>query len=142
MKRILLLLAIISIISIGTNSSLANDCSNTYKKCESPDKTFKISSSSRSIKLRKGKKARIILNAFAGKEYYFATYAKLKVGALQFKIVSPTNNKVLYDNSAEGLRDYKVFKVENTQKLFIEVSAPNWKSNNTYECAGFLIAYR
>ncbi len=140
MKKTLIVLLIgIFIISIVT---YANDCNNTYKKCKSPDKSFKLSSSSRSIKLRKGKKARIVLNAFGGKEYYFSTYSKPKVGSIQFKVVSSLSNKVLYDNSAEGLIDHKQFIVKNTQKLYIEIFAPNWQSTNSYECAGFKIAYR
>ncbi|MGQ1783918.1 MULTISPECIES: hypothetical protein [unclassified Saccharicrinis] len=142
MKRILFLIALVSGLNVGTNTSLANVCSNTYKKCQYPDKSFQISSSSRSIKLRKGKKARIVLNALGGKEYYFSTYPKPKVGALQFKIINTNGNKVLYDNASEGLIDHKTFGVENTQKLFIEIFAPNWKSNNTYECSGFMIGYR
>lgn len=133
---------LVGILSFAGALANADDCSNTYKKCKSPDKSHTLSTSSRSIKLRRGKKVAIVLNVFGGKEYFFSTYLKPKVGVLQFKIISPTNNKVLYDNAAEGLCDSKVFKVESTQKLLIEVSAPNWQSPNTYECAGFKIAYK
>ncbi len=142
MKKKYFWIILIGIISFAGALTYANDCSNTYKKCKSPDKSYTLSTSSRSIKLRRGKKVAVMLNVFGGKEYFFSTYSKPKVGVLQFKIISPTNHKVLYDNAAEGLCDSKVFKVDNTQKLLIEVSAPNWQSANTYECAGFKIAYK
>jgi len=121
---------------------LGNDCNNTFKKCKSPDQSYKISSSSRSIRLTRGKKARVVLNAYGGRAYYFSLYAKPKVGMLQFRIINSLDNKILYDNSTEALVDHKTIKLESTQKLFIEVVAPNWKSDKNYECAGFKVAYK
>jgi hypothetical protein len=142
MKKLFILALLICSEIIISNIIYANDCNNTFKKCKNPDKTYRISPSSRSIKMRKGKKTRITLNAYAGKKYYFSTYSKGKVGVLQFRILNTSNNKILYDNATEGLIDYKFFKVENTQKLLIEVMAPNWRSNNTFECVGVKIAYK
>lgn len=142
MNKKIIWIIFLSIVGFASAIAYANDCANTYKKCKSPDKSYTLSTSSRSIKLRRGKKVAVVLNVLGGKEYFFSTYSKPKVGVLQFKIISPTNNKVLYDNAAEGLCDSKVFKIDHTQKLLIEVSAPNWQSPNTYECAGFKIAYK
>ncbi|SMO37580.1 hypothetical protein SAMN06265379_101349 [Saccharicrinis carchari] len=142
MKKKIYSILLVGILSLTGTIADANGCSNTYKKCKSPDKSYTLSTSSRSIKMRRGRKVAIMLNVFGGKEYFFSTYSKPKMGVLQFKIISPINNKILYDNSAEGLCDTKVFKVDNTQKLLIEISAPNWQSSNTYECAGFKIAYK
>jgi hypothetical protein len=123
-------------------NGLGQDCSNTFKKCKNPDKSYKISASSRSIKMRKGRKSRIVLTAYQGREYYFSTYADRKAGKLQFRIVDSQSNKVLYDNSTEGLIGEKVFTTDNTTKLFIELFSPNWTSNNKIECVAFKIAYR
>ncbi len=133
----------IILIFIATQTILhGNDCNNTFKKCKSPDQTYKISSSSRSIKLTRGKKARVVLNAYGGRAYYFSLYARSKVGLLQFRIINSQNNQIIYDNSTEALVDNKTIKLESTQKLFIEVVAPNWKSDKNYECAGFKVAYK
>jgi len=140
MKRFVVMLLLFCLF--GFPLCVANDCTNTEKRCKNPDSTFKVSSTSRSIKMRKGKKVRIVLNAFGGREYFFSTYSKSKVGALQFRIINSSNNHILYDNATEGLIDNKIFKVESSQKLHIEVLAPNWRSLNSYECAGFKIAYR
>ncbi len=141
MKRIIVFLLLFNALNYISIVSYANDCTNTEKKCINPDKSFKISSSSRSIKMRKGKKVRIVLNAYGSKEYFFSTYSKAKVGNIQFKIIN-ANNQVLYDNSSEGLTDNKSVKIMNTQKLYLDLTIPNWKSDNLYECAGFKIAYR
>ncbi len=142
MKYLFIVIILICLPILSGTISFANDCVNMHKKCKNPDKSFKISSSSRSIKMRKGKKVRIILNAYGGREYFFSTYSKPKVGTLQFRIINSADNKILYDNSTEGLIDTKTFKVETTKKLFIEVLAPNWQSEKLYECAGFQIAYK
>ncbi|MBI9063405.1 MAG: hypothetical protein JEZ14_15590 [Marinilabiliaceae bacterium] len=120
----------------------AQDCSKLTKKCKNPDNSFKVSASSRGIKMRRGKRTRIVLNVYGGREYYFSTYSRPKVGKLQFRIVDATTLKVLYDNAIEGLIDEKKFIVSATQKLYIEIAAPNWKSDESYECAAFKIAYR
>lgn len=142
MKRFVAFFIVICLAYFVNPLTFANDCSNTEKKCKDPDKSFRLSSSSRSIKMRKGKKVRIVLNAYANREYFFSTYSKAKIGTLQFKIISSSNNQVLYDNSTEGLIDNKIIKMMNTKKLYLDLMIPNWKSDNIYECAGFKIAYR
>ncbi|TLX74053.1 hypothetical protein E9993_13205 [Labilibacter sediminis] len=142
MKKIASFIMLLGLICFTYAELNANDCSNMEKKCKDPAPDFQISATSRSMKMRKGKRVRIVLNAYGGREYFFSTYSKAKVGALQFRIINSANNHVLYDNATEGLADSKIFKVESSQKLHIEVLAPNWRSNNLYECAGFKIAYK
>jgi hypothetical protein len=92
--------------------------------------------------MRRGKKSRIVLNAYQNREYYFSAYAEKKAGKLQFRIIDAESNKILYDNSSDEMNDNKLFTVTATKKLYIELLAPNWMSKNTYECAAFKIAYR
>ena len=120
----------------------AQNCENTIKKCKTPDKSFKVSATSRSIKMRRGKKSRIVLNAYQNRVYYFSAYADKKAGRLQFRIIDAESNKILYDNSSEEMNDIKIFTVTATKKLYIELLTPNWMSKNDYECAAFKIAYR
>ena len=140
--RVLLSALFFCVLFFLSISVFSQDCSNAKNKCKNPDKSFKVSAASRSIKMRRGKKSRIVLNAYGGKEYFFSTYSRPKVGHLQFRIINSVTNKVLYDNSAEGLVSEKIFKMEATQKLYIEILAPNWTSKNAYECAAFKIASR
>lgn len=139
-------LFIFALLLIFTNSfhnySVAGDCANVHKKCRNPNKDYKISSYSRSFKMRQGKKTIIVLNAYGGRIYYFSTFAKSNVGNLQFRIINQSNSKILYDNSTEGLIDYKLFRVESTKKIIIEIMAPNWRSNDRFECAGFKVAHK
>jgi hypothetical protein len=92
--------------------------------------------------MRRGKKSRIVLNAYNGRDYYFSAYSTKKAGKLQFRIIDAVSNQIIYDNSIEDLIDHKHFKVSATKKLFIELFNPNWTSERKYECAAFMIAYR
>ncbi|MCT4647475.1 MAG: hypothetical protein N4A74_20985 [Carboxylicivirga sp.] len=139
LNRVILLCLIL--LASGVNIS-AQNCENTIKKCKTPDKSYKVSATSRSIKMRRGKKSRIVLNAYQNREYYFSAYAEKKAGKLQFRIIDAESNKILYDNSSDEMNDNKLFTVTATKKLYIELLAPNWMSKNTYECAAFKIAYR
>ena len=140
LKKILLIVLLLTIVPKVI--MVGNDCNKTHKKCKSPDSSFEISSSSRPIKLYKGKKARVALNVYGGRTYFFSFYSKPKVGSLHFKITNPNSNKIIYDNSTEALTDHKTFKFKSTQKLYIEITAPNWKSDKRYECSGIKIAYK
>jgi len=120
----------------------AQNCENTIKKCKNPDKSYKVSATSRSLKMRRGKKSRIVLNAYQDREYYFSAYASKKAGRLQFRIIDADSNRVIYDNASDEMSDNKLFTVSATKKLYIELLAPNWVSNSDYECAAFKIAYR
>lgn len=135
------LLVVLLITSWGITLN-AQDCKRVESKCPKPDKSYTVSSKSRSIKMRKGRKTRIVLNVYRGRDYFFSTYSKPKVGDLQFKIVSASTNQVLYDNAAEGMVDNKKITASLSQKLYIELVVPNWTSNKDYECAAFLIAYK
>ncbi len=140
MKKKMYLITLITFLFVQL-ATKGNDCNNVYKKCKSPEKDFTLSSSSRSVKIRKGKKSRIVLNVYGGRTYYFSLYSKTKAGALQFKVIDPESNSIIYDNSVEALTDNKTITVDHTHKLYIDLFAPNWKSQNSYECAGFKVAY-
>ncbi len=139
MKKKLYFIVLLLLISIPL---ISQNCNSYYKKCTSVPIGFVESSSSRSFKIRKGKNVRFVLTAYGGREYFFSICAKSKVGDLQFRLIDPEKETVLYDNASEVLCDSKIIKVEFTQKIIIQVFAPNWKSNNLYECGGFRIAYK
>ncbi len=138
-KKLYFIFFLLFLISI---SIISQNCNSYFKKCTSVPEGFEESSSSRSFKIRRGKNVQFVLTAYGGREYFFSICAKTKVGDLQFRLIDPESETVLYDNSSEVLCESKIIKVEFTQKIIIQVFAPNWKSNNLYECGGFRIAYK
>ena len=141
MKIIGLLLAYI----LTTLTLYSQQCNDFEKKCPSPNKSFKISASSRSFTLKKGSKTTIVLNALGGRDYFISVCSKGKVEDVQFKIIGgdENNRKILYDNAAVGFSNQKIITMLKTQKIIIEISAPKTKfEKGESECGGIKIAYK
>ncbi|MBI5217893.1 MAG: hypothetical protein HY958_03070 [Bacteroidia bacterium] len=122
----------------------AQNCKNFESKCSSPgEKDFSRSAMSRTIKIRQKQRYTFNITLFENKEYYISVCGKSKLGNVQLKILSGADNKLMYDNAANGFVDYVNIKSELSQKLIVEISAPTGKfSGNDAECLGILIESR
>lgn len=140
--RFFTLIMFMCMIVISSANVSAQTCNNVENSCShSNEKGFIKSSMSHSFKI--GIKQRRIFNVimYEGKEYYVSVCGKTELGKIQLKIVSGTDSKLMYDNAAKGFKNNLNLKSDVTQKLIIEVSAPNGRfENNEPECAGLFIA--
>lgn len=139
------LIITIIVLLISTSTLFSQQCDDFEKKCPSPNKSFKISATSRSFTLKKGSKTTIVLNALGGRDYFISVCSKGKVEDVQIKIIGgeENNRKVLYDNAAVGFSNQKIITMLSTQKIIIEISAPKTKfEKGESECGGIKIAYK
>ena len=66
-----------------------------------PDKSFKVSSKSKTIEMAKGQTYNVKMNLKADRFYFMSIDGKKSLGNIQYRIIDPNqNNKVIFDNSA------------------------------------------
>ena len=79
--------------------------------------------------LKPGDSADIDLTFNAGKEYKILVCNQDQIGKVQFKILDQSR-KVLYESNPEETNPSWSFKVENTQKLIVQLKVPKMEMNN------------
>lgn len=100
MKKLINIIFITVILSISTN---ANPLSNNWfrQKTKVPDKTFKISSKSKTIKMEKGQTYHMKMKLRKNRYYFISLKGKRFLGSVQCRVIVPSeNNKVIFDNAA------------------------------------------
>jgi hypothetical protein len=128
---------------VAAFNSNAQNCKDYENKCQSAPKGFKKSSLSRAFSIRKMKKIKLNTTLLGGNEYHISVCGKVKLGNIHIRIITDdTYKSVLYDNAADGFSPTKIFEVEETTKISIEISAPQFFTDSESECAGVNIAYK
>jgi hypothetical protein len=128
---------------VGAPSAAAQTCKDFENKCQSAPKGFKKSSLSRAFSMRKMKKIKLNTTLLGGNQYFISVCGKAKLGNMHIRIITDDNFKsVLYDNAADDFAANKQFEVEETTKISIEISAPQFFTESESECAGIYIAYK
>jgi hypothetical protein len=79
--------------------------------------------------LKPGDSADIELTFNAGKEYKLLVCNQDQIGMVQFKILDQSR-KVLYESHPEETNPSWSFKMENTQKLIVQLSVPKMEMSN------------
>lgn len=121
----------------------SQNCDKIENDCPRPkEKSYSKSGMSHSSKIKPKQKKLFNVSMFEGKEYYISVCGKSVVGNLQLRILS-SDNKLMYDNAADGLADNITIKSELTQTLIIEITAPlGTLSDNKMACLGVYVASR
>lgn len=87
-----------------------------------PDKTFKISSRSKTIKMSKGQTYRMKMKLRENRYYFISVKGKKRLGCVQYKIIDSNNeNTVIFDNSAYEFDDNMTFYNEFDRNVIIEI---------------------
>ncbi len=121
MKKILI---IIIILFINNPLSWAQDCKRYHAKhCKfAVNNQFKYSGQSRSASFVKGQVSSFSIVAYGGRDYSFSVCGHRKLGDIQFRLLEADSKKVLYDNADDNYATMKIFTIETTTKLLIEIS--------------------
>lgn len=135
---------IVLILLLALSNELnAQSCSGYDKKCASAPKEFKASSLSRSISLRKMRKVVINQVLYGDRTYQISVCGKNRLGKIQFRLISDDEQRtVLYDNAVDNFKQVKLFEINSTMKVVIEITAPHFFEDGISECAGVKIYYK
>lgn len=118
------------------------NCSDYHKKCKGAPKSYKSSSLSRSFTLRKMKRVVIKQTLFAGRMYHISVCGRSNLGKIHIRVLNDDGKKsTLFDNATENFAGEKVFQVEATLPVLIELTAPHFFNDKQSECAGVSISY-
>jgi len=102
----------------GNSSILANN----FIPVKKPDKTFKTSSKSRTIEMKKGETYSIKMKLRKNRLYFMSVKGKKKLGEIQYRIIDPNNNnKVIFDNSAYEFDKKMTFFNDKERNVIIEI---------------------
>ena len=143
MNKIIHTIIISSCILLSGINLLGQNCKKYENKCPPPPKGFKLSSTSKSFSLKKMKKVNLKLTFYGDRAYYISTTGKPKLGKIHFRLIEADENRtILYDNAADSFATNKIFEIESTLNVIIEVSAPTYQTDRIRECAAVLIAYQ
>lgn len=128
---------------IGSTNIHGQNCKGYEKKCNSAPSGFKSSSLSRSISMRKMRKVLINQVLYGDRTYYLSVCGKNKLGKIHFRVLADDEQRsVLYDNAIDNFKTNKLFEIQTTMKVIIEITAPHYFDDRGSECAGISVAYR
>jgi len=117
LRYIILSTALFCFIGIG-NASLSKSLFLKKK----PDKSFVVSSKSRTVKLAKGQTYHIKMKLKKNRYYFLSINGERKLGNIQYKIIDPKkNNEVIFDNSAYELCKEMTFQNNEDREVIVEV---------------------
>ena len=119
------------------------NCKGYEKKCNSAPSGFKSSSLSRSLSMRKMRKVVINQVLYGDRTYHISVCGKKQLGKIHFRILADDEQRsVLYDNAVDNFKTNKLFEIQATMKIHIEITAPHFFDDRGSECAGINISYR
>jgi hypothetical protein len=102
-----------------------------------PDKSFVISSKSRSVQVQKGQSYRMKMKLHKNRYYFIALKGKRFLGQVQCQIIVPSeNNKVVFDNAAYEFDNNILFFNENDREVVIEIKTMPGCFDNEYSKKG------
>ncbi len=142
-NSILYIVLIVSFFLANSGEAISQNCSGYEKKCASAPKDFKASTLSRSISLRKMRKVAINQVLYGDRTYQVSVCGKNSLGKIQYRILSDDDQRsVLYDNAVDNFNPTKLFEIQSTMKIVIEITAPHFFIDGSSECAGVKISYK
>ncbi len=119
MKKSVLLILIAAVLSIPANTYASYDKFLPVKK---PDKSFIVSSKSRTIKIKKGQTYHMKMKLRKNRYYFISLKGKRFLGPVQCRIIVPSeNNKTIFDNAAYEFDKNILFYNENDRDVVIEI---------------------
>ncbi len=128
---------------LTVNNANSQNCKGFDKKCPSAPKEFKKSSVSRSVAIRKMKKVVINQIFYSDRTYQISVCGKSRLGKIQYRLLSDDEHRtVLYDNAIDNFKPSKLFEIQSTIKVIVEITAPHYFDESTSECAGVRIFYK
>jgi hypothetical protein len=119
MKKLTYIISILSILfffSIGNNA-----IANAHVPTKVPDKSFKISSKSKTIFMEKGDNYRIKAKLRENRYYFFSACCKKKEGCLQYRIIDAETDEILFDNSVYEFENNVTFLNDEERNVIIEL---------------------
>lgn len=121
----------------------AQNCSDYQKKCQQAPRDFSRSALSRAFSIRKMKKIALKQTLFGGREYFVSICGRPKLGKIHFRLLADNAQRdVLYDNAADNFKNQRLFQIDATLPVIIEVTAPYFFDEKESECAGIVVGYR
>lgn len=89
---------------------------------KTPDKSFVISSKSKTLKMNKGQTYRMKMKLRHNRYYFISLKGKRFLGPVQCRIIVPSeNNKVIFDNAAYELKDKILFFNNQDRDVVVEI---------------------
>ena len=80
---------------------------------------------------------------YGDRTYQISVCGKGRLGKIQYRLLSDDGQRsVLYDNAVDNFQPLKLFEIQSTMKIIIEITAPHYFDDETSECAGVKIAYK
>ncbi|MDG5800580.1 hypothetical protein QA597_09440 [Marinilabiliaceae bacterium ANBcel2] len=120
----------------------AQRCRGYDSKCDNPPNYFESSSLSRSTSIRRGRKVVFNQTFYGNREYYVSVCGHRRLGELHFRLIADNEDEtVLYDNATDDFSNTRLFVIQSTMQIKIEVSAPHYFDERNSECAGIRISY-
>ncbi len=121
MKRNLItIILVMAIIGFSKNGIANSSDLNFFSK--KPDKTFVVSSKSRTIEMKKGQTYRMKMKLRKNRHYFMSVKGKKKLGCIQYRIIDPNkNNEVIFDNSAYEFDKNMTFHNDVDRNVIIEI---------------------
>ncbi|MCF6366450.1 MAG: hypothetical protein L3J35_09650 [Bacteroidales bacterium] len=119
MKRIVSLILTVALLSMSVSSfALSAKLFPTRK----PDKSFKVSSKSRTIEMRKGQTYHLKMKLRKNRYYFIYLKGKKKLGPVQCIITIPEeSNKVVFDNAAYEFEKNILFYNKDERDVVVEI---------------------
>jgi hypothetical protein len=138
-----LLIPVLAVMLGHVEQVSGQNCAGYDKKCPSAPKGFKSSTLSRSVSIKKMRKIVINQVFYGDRTYQISVCGKSRLGKIQYRLLSDDETRsVLYDNAVDNFKQIKLFEIQSTMKIVIEITAPHYFDEATSECAGVKIYYK
>jgi len=88
---------------------------------------------------------KVVINQvlYGDRTYQISVCGKNRLGKIQFRLISDDEQRtVLYDNAVDNFKQVKLFEINSTMKVVIEITAPHFFEDGISECAGVKIYYK
>ncbi len=147
--KLITIISIFALLLLQIHAFGQDDCKRYHtKKCKfNQNDVFQYSGQSRSAEFIKGQTSQFRILAYGGYDYSFSLCYEKKLGQVKFRLLEDNaGQKVLFDNSEDGYSKAKVFTIETTKKLIVEIVAEGEAADDALSeqkkyCIGVLIEY-
>ncbi|MCD4793679.1 MAG: hypothetical protein K8R54_10620 [Bacteroidales bacterium] len=120
MKKYMKIIWITAIICFSGSSIVV--LGNNSFPTKVPDKTFKVSSKSKTVKMVKGQTYRMKMKLRENRYYFLSVKGKKSLGCVQYKIINANNeNSIIFDNSAYEFDNNMTFYNEFEREVIVEI---------------------
>ena len=120
MKKLINLILITAVLSVSVNTSAYS--LNGLLPSKKPDKSFTVSSRSRTVEMKKGQTYHMKMTLRNNRYYFIALQGKRFLGPVQCKIIVPSeNNKIIFDNAAYEFDKNITFYSDSDRDVVVEI---------------------